>query len=82
MTGSGFKTMSHGTKDDLEIQIDDICVGISSSTNVHNIGVNTSSDTNNPLDVNDIDECLRNNKEDEGNEAGFSLHDKPADYLF
>jgi hypothetical protein len=60
---------SHGTEDDLEIQNDDI-------------GVGTSSDTNNPLDANDIDECLRNNEEDEGNEAGFSLHDTPADYLF
>jgi len=30
----------------------------------------------------DIDECLRNNKEDEDIEAGFSLHDTPADYLF
>ena len=60
---------SHGTEDDLEIQIDDI-------------GVGTSSDTNNPLDANDIDECLRNNDEDEGNEAGFSLHDTPADCLF
>ena len=57
-------------------------VGTSSSINVHNIGVGTSSDTNNPLDANDIDECLRNNEEDEGNEAGFSLHDTPADYLF
>jgi hypothetical protein len=61
----------------LEIQIDDIGVGTSSSTNAHNIGVDTSSDTNNPLD-----ECLRNNEEDEGNEAGFSLHDTSADYLF
>ena len=57
---------SHGTEDDLEIQIDDnlessrsfelnnidnIDVGASSSTNVHNIGVGTSSDTNNPLDA-------------------------------
>jgi hypothetical protein len=42
----------------------------------------TSSDTNNPLDANDIDGCLRNNKEDEGNEADFSLHDTPADCLF
>jgi len=61
----------------LEIQIDDIGVGTSSSTNAHNIGVGTSSDTNNPLD-----ECLRNNEDDEGNEAGFSLHDTSADYLF
>jgi hypothetical protein len=28
---------------------------LSSSTNVHNIGVGTSSDTNNHLDANDID---------------------------
>jgi len=73
---------SNGNEDDLEIQIDDIGVGTSSSTNAHNIGVGTSSDTNNLLDANDIDECLRNNEEDEGNEAGFSLHDTPADYLF
>jgi hypothetical protein len=88
---------SHGTEDDLKIQIDDnleksrsfelnnidnIGVDTSSNTNVHNIGVGTSSDTNNPLDPNDIDECLRNNKEDESNEAGFSLHDTPADCLF
>jgi len=46
---------SHGTEDVLGIQIDDIGVGISSSTNAHNIGVGTSSDTNNPLDANDID---------------------------
>jgi hypothetical protein len=55
---------------------------LSNSTNVHNIGVGTSSDTNNHLDANDIDECLRNNEEDEGNEAGFSLHDTPTDCLF
>jgi hypothetical protein len=66
----------------LEIQIDDIGVGTSSSTNVHNIGVGTSSDTNNSLDANDIDECLRNNEEDEDNEAGFSLHNTLADCLF
>jgi len=76
------KIESHGTEDDLEIQIDDIGVGTSSSTNAHNIGVGTSSYTNNPLDANNIDECLRNNEEDEGNEAGFSLHDTPTDYLF
>jgi hypothetical protein len=55
------KMESHGTEDDLEIQIDDnlensmsfelnnidnIGVGTSSSTNVHNIGVGTSSSTN------------------------------------
>jgi len=88
---------SHGIKDDLKIQIDDnlenlrsfelnnidnISVSTSSSTNVHNIGVGTNSDTNNPLDDNDIDWCLRNNEEDEGNEAGFSLHDTSADCLF
>ena len=60
---------SHCIEDDLDIQIDDI-------------GVGTSSDTNNPLDANDIDECLRNDEEDEGNEADFSLHDTPADCLF
>ena len=36
---------SHATEDDLEIQIDDIGVGTSSSTNAHNIGVGTSSET-------------------------------------
>jgi len=36
----------------------------------------------NPLDVNDIDVCLRNNEEDEGNEAGFNLHDTSAYCLF
>jgi hypothetical protein len=51
---------SHGTEDDLEIQIDDnlensmsfelnnidnIGVGTSSSTNIHNIGIGISSDT-------------------------------------
>jgi len=76
------KMESHGTEDDLEIQIGDISVGTSSSTNVHNIDVGTSSDTNNLLDANDIDECLMNNEEDEGNAAGFSLHDTPADCLF
>jgi hypothetical protein len=88
---------SHGTEDDLEIQIDEnlensrifelnnidnVGVGTSSSTNVHNIGVGTNSDTNYPLDANDIDEYLRNNEEAEGNEAGFSLHDTPVDCLF
>ena len=73
---------SHGTEDDLGIQIDDIGVGTSSNTNAHNIGAGTSSDTNNPLDANDIDECLKNNEGDEGNEAGFCLHDTPTDYLF
>jgi len=88
---------SHGIEDDLEIQIDDnlensrsfelnnidnIGVGTSSNTNVHNIGVGTSSDTNNPFDDNDIDECLRNNEQDEGNEASFSLHDTLVDCLF
>jgi len=88
---------SHGTEDDLEIQIDNnlenlrsfelnnidnIGVSTSSSINFHNIGVGTSSDTNNPFDANEIDEYLRNNEEDEGNEAGFSLHDTPTDCLF
>jgi hypothetical protein len=88
---------SHGIEDDLDIQIDDnlensrsfelnnidnIGVGTSSNTNVHNIGVGTSSDTNNPFDDNDIDECLRNNEQDEGNEASFSLHDTLVDCLF
>jgi len=38
------------------------------------IGVGTSSDTNNSLDGNKIDECLRNNEKNESNEASFSLH--------
>jgi hypothetical protein len=91
------KMESHGIEDDLEIQIDDnlensrsfelnnidnIGVGTSSNTNVHNIGVGISSDTNNPFDDNDIDECLRNNEQDEGNEASFSLHDTLVDCLF
>jgi hypothetical protein len=87
---------SHDIKDDLEIQIDNnlensrsfelnnidnIGVGTSSSTNVHNIGVDISSDTNNPLDDIYIDECLRNNEQDEDNEASFSLHDILANCL-
>jgi len=40
--------------------------GTNSSTNVHNINVGTSSDINNPLEGNDIDECLRNTEEDKG----------------
>jgi len=51
----GIDVDKNSRKDDLEIQIDDIGVGTSSSTNVHNIDVGTSSDTNNPLDANDID---------------------------
>jgi len=62
--------------------VHNIGVGTSSNTNVHNIGVGTSSDTNNPFDDNDIDECLRNNEQDEGNEASFSLHDTLVDCLF
>jgi len=42
----------------------------------------TEDDLEIQFDANDIDECLRNNEEDEGNEAGFSLHDTPADCLF
>jgi hypothetical protein len=37
---------------------------------------------NNPPESNDIDECLRNTEEDEGNETSFSLHDTPTYYLF
>jgi len=62
--------------------IDNIGVGTSRSANIHNIGVGTNSDTNNSLDENDIDECTRNNEEDEDNKANFSLHDIPANYLF
>jgi hypothetical protein len=55
---------SHGTQDNLEIQIDDNLENLRSFelNNIDNIGVGTSSDTNNPLDDNDIDECLRNNE--------------------
>jgi len=35
--------------------------------NIDNIGVGTSSDNNSPLNGNDISECSRNNKEDDGN---------------
>jgi len=75
---------SHGIGDELEIQID-ANLGNSRScelNNIDNIDVCTSSDTNNSLDDNDIDKCLRNNEEDEDNEASFSLHDIPTNYLF
>jgi len=62
--------------------IDNIGVGTSRSTNIHNIGVGTSNDTNNFLDENDIDECMRNNEEDEDNKANFSLQDIPLNCLF
>jgi hypothetical protein len=62
--------------------IDNIGIGTSRSANIYNIGVSTNSDTNNSLDENDIDECTRNNEEDEDNKANFSLHDIPANYLF
>ena len=62
--------------------IDNIGVGTSRSANIHNIGVGTNSDTNNSLDENDIDECTRNNEEDEDNKTNFSLHDISANYLF
>ena len=39
-------------------------------------------DNDNPLDDNDIDQCLRNNEEDKCNEASFSLHDTRANYIF
>ena len=39
-------------------------------------------DNNNHFDDNDIDQCLRNNEKDEGNEASFSLHDTLVDCLF
>ena len=75
---------SHGIGDELEIQID-INPENSRSfelNNFDNIDVSINSDTNNPLNDNDIDECLRNNEEDEGNETSFSLHDISTDYLF
>jgi hypothetical protein len=88
---------SQYTGDDLDIKIDvnpnnsrsfelnnvnNIGVGTSSSINIHNIDVDTSSSTNKPVDDNDLDEYVRNNKEDEDNEVDFSLHDTPIDYLF
>jgi len=87
----------HGTEDDLEIQndvnldnsrslelniVDNIGVGNSSSTNVHNIDAGTSSSNNNPLDGNDCDDYFRNDEGDKGNEGVFSLHDTPTDCLF
>jgi len=63
----------HGIEDDLEIQndvnpdnsrslelniVDNIGVGTSSSTNVHNIDTSTSSSSDNPLDSNYFDEYL------------------------
>lgn len=62
-------------------KINNIGVRTNFSIDVHNIGVGTISDSNNPLGGN-IDECLRNNKKDESNEANFSLHDTPIDCLF
>jgi hypothetical protein len=73
------KTLQYSVNEDDD---DDEIKEISSKNKGPSIGVGISSDTNNPLDANDIDECLRNNEEDEGNEAAFSLHDTPADYLF
>jgi hypothetical protein len=75
---------SHGTGDDLEIQIDDNLENSRSFElkNIDNIDVGTSSDTNNPLNDNDINECLRNNEKDKGNDASFSLHITPANCLF
>jgi hypothetical protein len=70
----------------LELNIVDnigVGVGTSNSTHVHNIGAGTSSsNSNNHLDGNDFDECFRNNEEDKGNKAMFSLHDTPTDCLF
>jgi len=88
---------SHGTRDDFEIQIDvnpensksfelknidNVSVGTSSNTNAYNIGVVTNSNTNNPLDGNVIDECLRNNEENKGNETSFNLHYTLTNCLF
>ena len=75
---------SYGIEDDLKVQIDDNFENSRSFelNNINNIGVGTSSDTNNHLDGIDIDECLRNNEEDEDTEAGFNLYDTPADCLF
>ena len=75
---------SHGTREDLKIQIDDNLENSRSFelNNIDKIDVGTSSDTNNPLDDDKIDECLRNNKEDEDNKTSFSLHNTPTNYLF
>jgi hypothetical protein len=88
---------SQYTGDDLDIKIDvnpknsrsfelnninNIGVSTSSSINIHNIDVGTSSSTNKPVDDNDLDEYLRNNKEDEDNKVDFSLHETPINYLF
>jgi hypothetical protein len=82
------RMQGHGIGDDLKIHIDvnlensrkfelnnigNTGIDNSSNTNVHNIGIGTSSDTNNPLNDNDFDKCLMNNEEDEGNKASFSL---------
>jgi len=50
--------------------------------NIDNIGVGTGSGNNSHLNNNNISECLRNNKEDDGNETIFSVHDTLANYLF
>jgi hypothetical protein len=54
--------------------INNIDVGTNNSTNVQNIGIETNNNINHHLDDNNLDECLMNNKEDEGNNVGFSLH--------
>ena len=77
---------SYGIEDDLKVQIDDNFENSRSFelNNINNIGVGTSSDTNNPFNDNDIDEYLRNNEKDKDNEVSFSfsLHDTSADCLF
>jgi len=64
----------------------DLFGAIDSATRRQNGDEDESDEEEIPNDVemetNDIDECLRNDEEDEGNEAGFSLHDTPADCLF
>jgi hypothetical protein len=35
--------------------------------------ITIDSSTNNPLDSNELDQCLRNNKKDKGNKISFSL---------
>lgn len=89
--------VTYGIKDDLKIQTDvnpnnlksfelnivnNISVGINRNTNVHNIDVGTNNSSNNSLDDDNLDECLRKNKKDEGNDTDYSTHDTIADCLF
>jgi hypothetical protein len=50
--------------------------------NINRYDANISSSSNNFLDDNDFNEYFKNNEENKGNEAVFSLHDTPTGYLF